>query len=174
MLTNKTKSRSAVRGRDAEVALIEEKLRGACDGNSATLILDGAAGFGKTRLLAEAMALASSVDVKAGFGAVPAGDRAVRPAERVARRPGARRSSRSLVARHDHAEPALYVLRADNTPRVRDGYISESTDGHARTLATHTDWPVCRTNVAASDRACTRVPPQDLHGKEGVDRSLCQ
>src|SRR5262245_59115196 len=77
MLTNKTKPRSAVRGRDAEVALIEDKLRGVRDGNSATLILDGAAGFGKTRLLAEAMALASGFDVKRGFGAVPASDRAV-------------------------------------------------------------------------------------------------
>jgi hypothetical protein len=59
MLTNETKPSSAVRGRDVEPALIEEKLRGARDGRGATLISDGAAGFGKTRLLAEAFAAIS-------------------------------------------------------------------------------------------------------------------
>jgi hypothetical protein len=31
--------------------------------------------------------------------------------------------------------------------------------------------PLCRKNCIAHDRACTRVTPQNLHGKEGVDGS---
>jgi hypothetical protein len=32
---------------------------------------------------------------------------------------------------------ASCVLRTDNTPRVRDGYVSESTRGHGRARVTH-------------------------------------
>src|SRR5205823_699823 len=46
----------------------------------------------------------------------------------------------------------LCVLRTDNGPRVRDGYISESMCGHARALATYYERPICRTNVLANDR----------------------
>ena len=46
----------------------------------------------------------------------------------------------------------LTILRTDNERRVRDGYISESICGHGRPVATHTDCPVCRTNVPADDR----------------------
>src|SRR5918996_3279086 len=67
--------------------------------------------------------------------------------------------------------PPFSVARTDNVPRVRDGYTSRSTPGHARTLAAHRQRPICRTNVTANDRACTRVPPLDFHGKEGVDGS---
>jgi len=49
--------------------------------------------------------------------------------------------------------------------------MSESTPGHARALATHYERPICRTNVSANDRACTPLPPQNFHGKEGVDGS---
>ena len=45
---------------------------------------------------------------------------------------------------------------------------------HARRLATHRWHPNhadCRRNRVASDRVCTRVTPQNLHGKEGVDGS---
>jgi hypothetical protein len=66
---------------------------------------------------------------------------------------------------------SFYVLRTDNKPRVRDGYISKSTLGHARAMPTHHELPACRTNVLVNARACTRVPPQSLHGKEGVDGS---
>ena len=41
---------------------------------------------------------------------------------------------------------------------------------HARRLATHPRaaqiGPICRRNCVASDRACTRVTPRNLHGKE--------
>jgi hypothetical protein len=63
------------------------------------------------------------------------------------------------------------VLRSDNGPRVRDGYIRESTCGHARALPTHAHRPICRRNVIASARPCPPVPPGNLHGKEGVDGS---
>jgi hypothetical protein len=65
----------------------------------------------------------------------------------------------------------LSVLETDNVARVRDGYISESTRRHARARPTHCQLVICRTNVLANDRACTRLPRQNLHGKEGVDGS---
>jgi hypothetical protein len=65
----------------------------------------------------------------------------------------------------------LSVLQIDNARRVRDGYISESTCGHSRTPATGPEGLVCRTNVPALAHACTRLPPLDFHGKEGVDGS---
>src|SRR5919198_2786909 len=67
----------ALRGRETELALIEEKLRAASNGSGAMLIVDGAAGFGKTRLLGEALRLATGFEVRGGFGAVPAADEAV-------------------------------------------------------------------------------------------------
>ena len=66
---------------------------------------------------------------------------------------------------------SLSVLQWDNSPRVRDGYASLSTPGHVRSLLTRREQPVCRTNAPANDRACTPVPSQNLHGKEGVDGS---
>src|ERR671918_2643016 len=69
------------------------------------------------------------------------------------------------------ASPPLSVERTDNRPRVRDGYIRSGTVGHARARATRREAAICRTNVVASARACTRLPPQNLHGKEGVDGS---
>src|SRR5262249_39687479 len=66
---------------------------------------------------------------------------------------------------------SLSVSRTDSGPGVRDGYVTPSTSGHPRALATRAEGPVCRTNVSASARACTPLPPQNLHGKEGVDGS---
>ena len=65
----------------------------------------------------------------------------------------------------------LLVLQTENAPRVRDGYVSLSTYGHGRALPRRAERPICRTNVIASDRACTPLPPQNFHGKEGVDGS---
>ena len=42
---------------------------------------------------------------------------------------------------------------------------------HARARATRIEVLLCRTNVLASTRACTRLPPLDFHCKEGVDGS---
>ena len=66
-------------------------------------------------------------------------------------------------------ELSVYLIA--NAPRVRDGYISSSTSGHARALTAQREGPICREDVVASAHACPRVPPQNLHGKEGVDGS---
>jgi DNA-binding CsgD family transcriptional regulator len=66
-----------LRGRDGELALIGEQLAGAREGRGAVLFVQGRAGFGKTRLLAEAAAMASQAGVRAGFGAVQASDQVV-------------------------------------------------------------------------------------------------
>ena len=70
-----------------------------------------------------------------------------------------------------HPSTRLSLFRIGNVARVRGGYASETTVGHARALPTHPYRQICRTNVSANDRACTRLPPQNLHGKEGVDGS---
>ena len=62
-------------------------------------------------------------------------------------------------------------MKTDNIRRVRDGYISESTRGHPRALPAHDDWLICRTNMSANVRACTPLPRQNFHGKEGVGGS---
>src|SRR6476659_3136830 len=66
---------------------------------------------------------------------------------------------------------ASSVSKTDDGARVRDGYVSPSVRGHARALATPAERPICRTNVLANDRACTPLPPQNFHGKEGLDGS---
>jgi len=57
-----------------------------------------------------------------------------------------------------HRRSALYVLRTDNTVRVRDGYIRLSTLGHARALETRLSGRICRNNVYGDGRPCTPVP----------------
>jgi hypothetical protein len=74
-----------------------------------------------------------------------------------------RRQSRGAIRRR-HRHPVdrprrLRVLRSDNTPRVRDGYVSLSTRRHARALPTHSESPICRKNVPASTRVCTPYRP---------------
>ena len=70
-----------------------------------------------------------------------------------------------------HSSLQLLVSQTDNERRVRDGYISLSTRGHTRARPTRHEGPICRKNVIASARPCPPVPPQNLHGKEGVDGS---
>jgi hypothetical protein len=64
------------------------------------------------------------------------------------------------------AEQSCSVQRTDNAPRVRDGYTSSGTSGHARTLETRLEGSICRTMMIARARACPPVPPGNLHGKE--------
>ena len=45
------------------------------------------------------------------------------------------------------------------------------TRGHARTPKTHREDAICRKIVAAIARPCPPLPPQNLHGKEGVSGS---
>jgi hypothetical protein len=65
----------------------------------------------------------------------------------------------------------LRVLQTDNEPRVRDGYISLGTRGHARARETSRGGAIYRRNVIARALPCPPVPPLNLHGKEGVDGS---
>ena len=68
-------------------------------------------------------------------------------------------TQRELMAAIRRSQFQLCVLRTDNAPRVRDGYSSVSTRGHARAPATHPHPSICRTNVTADARSRTRVPP---------------
>jgi len=67
------------------------------------------------------------------------------------------------VDEQSHLCSPFSVVRTDNAPRVRDGYIRLGTRGHARTLKTRLEAAICRKNVIASARPC--------NGKEGVDGS---
>jgi DNA-binding CsgD family transcriptional regulator len=49
-----------IRGRDVELALIGDRVRDACRGLGSTVLVEAAAGFGKTRLLAEAARVAGA------------------------------------------------------------------------------------------------------------------
>jgi len=57
--------------------VIRERLAAVRDGRGGTLFLDGRAGFGKTRLLGEAAALADEFGVRVGRGAIDARDQVV-------------------------------------------------------------------------------------------------
>jgi DNA-binding CsgD family transcriptional regulator len=70
-------TRSPLRGREPELALISERLRGALTGRGATLVVEGRAGLGKTRLLAEAATMARAMGMNVGSGVVAARDQAV-------------------------------------------------------------------------------------------------
>jgi DNA-binding CsgD family transcriptional regulator len=59
---------ATLRGRDGEAALIGEVLGAARDGAGAVLLVEGAAGLGKTRLLDEAMRIARRLGIAAGRG----------------------------------------------------------------------------------------------------------
>jgi hypothetical protein len=53
-----------LRGRDGELAVIGERLADARDGRGTVLFVQGRAGYGKTRLLAEAAAMAGQTHVE--------------------------------------------------------------------------------------------------------------
>ena len=56
-------------GRDAELALIRGELERPSDGAEAVVVVEGAAGMGKSRLLAEAAAIARSLGIRVGRSA---------------------------------------------------------------------------------------------------------
>jgi predicted ATPase len=69
--------RSPLRGRDRELALISERITGALGGRGAVVVVEGQAGLGKTRLIAEAMAIAKDKGLSVGSGVAAAIDQAV-------------------------------------------------------------------------------------------------
>ena len=58
-----------IRGRDAELGALGELLDRVRSGSGAVLLLEGAAGMGKSRLLSEGMKMAHRVGFSVGFGA---------------------------------------------------------------------------------------------------------
>jgi DNA-binding CsgD family transcriptional regulator len=66
-----------LRGRDGELAVIGDRLAGARGGHGAVLFVGGPAGFGKTRLLSEAAAMAGRGGFRVGAGAVAPSDQVV-------------------------------------------------------------------------------------------------
>jgi DNA-binding CsgD family transcriptional regulator len=56
-------------GRDAELALVRSELDRLSDGAEAVIVIEGAAGMGKSRLLAEVAAIARSLDIRVGRSA---------------------------------------------------------------------------------------------------------
>ena len=68
---------SDVRGRDPLLAAIRDRCERALLGGSSMLILQGSAGFGKTRVLEAAADLAERVGMRPGYGRADAGDHPV-------------------------------------------------------------------------------------------------
>src|SRR5579862_2075900 len=58
-----------IHGRDAELAVIRAELERLSDGAEAVVVIEGAAGMGKSRLLAEVAAIARSLGIRVGRSA---------------------------------------------------------------------------------------------------------
>jgi hypothetical protein len=80
--------------------------------------------------------------------------------------PGVRLSCTSLPS-----NSALILVTVRGASCERDANIRATTRVHARVTYRHLIPQVCGTFVAVNARACPRFPPQNLHGKEGVDGS---
>ena len=81
-------------GRDAELALIREELERFADGAEAVILIEGAAGMGKSRLLAQVTTIARSLGIRVGASAADPSETAVEVAA-------------LLAALFDGAEPLL-------------------------------------------------------------------
>src|SRR6058998_806644 len=64
-------------GRDAELALIRAELERLSDGAEAVVVVEGAAGMGKSRLLEEVAAIARSLGIRVGCSAADPSETAV-------------------------------------------------------------------------------------------------
>jgi hypothetical protein len=58
-----------------------------------------------------------------------------------------------------------------NSARTQNGHIRNDTRDVSRRISSPSNSGICRRNCVASDRACTRVTPRNLHGKEAVPGS---
>jgi DNA-binding CsgD family transcriptional regulator len=63
-----------IRGRDAELALLGEQLDRVRSGSGGVLLLEGAPGMGKSRLIAEGVRMAQRLSLRAGIGAAEPSD----------------------------------------------------------------------------------------------------
>jgi hypothetical protein len=66
-----------LRGREREIAALDGALVGALGGRGGVVLIEGRAGFGKTRLLEEAVSRAEQMGVRAGLGRADADDTAL-------------------------------------------------------------------------------------------------
>jgi hypothetical protein len=81
-------------------------------------------------------------------------------------------SSTQRRSRRGSSDPrSALVVKFSNTPRTQDGHIRNDTRDVSRRTPSVPTKPNCRRKCVPSDRACTRVTPGNLHGKEGVDGS---
>jgi DNA-binding CsgD family transcriptional regulator len=97
-----------LRGRDAEMAVIDAALGGARDGRGGVLLVEGGAGLGKSRLLEEAVSRAGRAGVRAAVGQADVDDNVVPMAPLMAACFG---GNASLLDRNGLS--ALRVLRGD-------------------------------------------------------------
>src|SRR5436309_9084103 len=63
------------------------------------------------------------------------------------------------------------VVRTDNAPRTQNGHIRNDTRDVSRRIPAPRNVTICRKNCVSRDRACTRAPLPNFHGKEAVPGS---
>jgi hypothetical protein len=68
--------------------------------------------------------------------------------------------------KHRRADALDTVVEHVNSARTQNGHIRNDTRDVSRHIRGARLRPICRRNCVASDRECTRVPPENLHGKE--------
>jgi predicted ATPase len=67
----------SVRGRDAEVAVLGQRLDQVLSGTGSVVLVEGGAGMGKSRLLGEVAAMARRLSIRVGVGVADPGDTVV-------------------------------------------------------------------------------------------------
>jgi DNA-binding CsgD family transcriptional regulator len=65
---DETTMRPPIRGRDADLALIGQRLADVCAGRGGVVLIEGAPGFGKTRILQETVHRATGMGISSGQG----------------------------------------------------------------------------------------------------------
>lgn len=68
--------------------------------------------------------------------------------------------------RHDGPHVRV-VVQIDSNRRTQNGHIRNNTRDVSRRITSRPNSPICGKKHVARDRACTRVTPRNLHGKEG-------
>ena len=101
-------------GRDAELAQIRAELERLSDGAEAVLIVEGAAGMGKSRLLAEVSTIARSLGIRVGSSAADPSETIVELAVLLAALldgPEPLLDDGGVTALHAHSEQRFWLLR---------------------------------------------------------------
>src|SRR5258707_15587774 len=101
-------------GRDGELALIRAELERLSEGAEAVVVVEGAAGMGKSRLLAEVAAIARGLGIRVGRSAADPGETVVELATLLAALfDGAEPllDPAGLATLHAHPEQRFWLLR---------------------------------------------------------------